>query len=236
MTAVAKLKSRVTDYLGYESRERSMLRSTLSVLTERLPNTAIFGGMLREFALNGARDFVSDIDLVTFATNADILLAINDLTPRRNKFGGYRFTAGKWRFDIWAFEETWAFRQGLVRGSDFTDLFRTTFFNVDAALFHLARREFSFSSAYEQGVVHRLLEINLEANPAPARMARRAIRLAVERELSVGPALASFILSHTDARELSGVYLTFVDTLHRHISDCPSSPFAFRPQQRMNML
>jgi hypothetical protein len=235
VSPVTKLKSRVTDYLGYESQERSVLRSTLGALTERLPDTAIFGGMLRDFALKGTRNFTSDIDLVTFASPAEISLAIKDLTPRRNKFGGYRFAAGRWRFDIWSFHDTWAFRQGIVRGSGFTDLFATTFFNVDAAIFHLSSNEFRFSPTYEQGIVRRLLEVNLEANPSPVRMARRAIRLAMERELSIGPALAEFILTYADRLDLAGVDLSFLHGLRRHVEVGAAAPYSFRPQQVIEM-
>lgn len=235
MSPVAKLKSRMKVYLEHESPERAVLSSTLQALKDELPSTAIFGGMLREFALNRVRDFTSDIDLVTFASGSEILAAIKNLSPRKNRFGGYRFTASRWRFDIWPFEETWAFRQGLVRGARFEDLFKTTFFNLDAALFHLSTREFAFSPQYEQGIVDRLLEINLEANPSPARMARRAIRLAVERDLSIGPGLATFILSHTESSEFEGVFVAFVNGLRCHVLEESPDPYRFRPQQSMEL-
>jgi hypothetical protein len=235
VTAVEKVKTKLTDYLDYESPDRISLRSTLGHLTAQLPSTAIFGGMLREFALGGARHFASDIDLVTVARSHDIHLAIKDFSPKRNKFGGFRFTVGKWRFDIWAFEDTWAIREGLVKGSDLTDLFKTTFFNVDAALFHLTRNELTFSSEYKDGVLRRLLEINLAANPAPARMARRAIRLAVARDLAIGPALATFILLHADFCRIDGFYSTIIDDLSRHVSGGFRSPYIYRPQHSIEM-
>jgi hypothetical protein len=106
---------------------------------------------------------------------------------------------------------------------------------VDAAIFHLSSNEFHFSPTYEQGIVHRLLEVNLEANPSPVRMARRAVRLAMERELSVGPVLAEFILSYADSLDLAGVDLSFLHGLRRHVQAGSASPYSFRPQQVIDM-
>jgi len=235
VTQVQKVKARLTGYLGHESPDRAVLRSTLDALTGRLPSTAIFGGMLREFALGSARNFTSDIDLVSETNSHDIEQALRDFSPTRNKFGGFRFTAGKWRFDIWAFEDTWAFRQGLVEGNDLTDLFKTTFFNLDAALFHLGRRELCVSAQYEAGVLEHLLEINLSANPAPKNMARRAIRLAVERELAIGPCLAKFILVNESISSAGGFYATVVNDLKRHSYFGFKSPYTYRPQRTMEI-
>ena len=157
MSPVAKLKSRMKDYLEYESPERAVLSSTLQALTEQLPDTAIFGGMLRDFALKGARGFSSDIDLVTFASSAEIVSAIERLSPRKNRLAGTA-SLRVGGVSISGRSMTWAFRNGLVEGTSFSDLFKTTFFNLDAALFHLATQEFSFSPVYEQGIVDRLLE------------------------------------------------------------------------------
>ena len=230
MSKVKKVTTQVQKYLRHESPERARLRATLEALTGKLPSTAIFGGMLREFALGAARNFTSDIDLVTEATSADIERAIKEFSPTRNKFGGFRFNAGKWRFDIWAFEDTWAFRQGLVKGNELTDLFRTTFFNLDAALYHLGRRRFLFSADYERGVLERVLELNLAANPAPGRMVGRAIRLAVDKELGIGPQLAEFIVIHQSRTAAEGLYGSVLGDLRRHLDSGAETPYRYRPQ------
>lgn len=235
MTKVQKVKAKLTSYLEHESPDRDVLRSTLETLTERLPSTAIFGGMLREFAVGSARNFTSDIDLVSEVNGREIERALREFSPKRNKFGGFRFASGKWRFDIWAFEDTWAFTQGLVKGRDLTDLFKTTFFNLDAALFHLGRRELLFSSQYERGVLEHLLEINLSANPAPTNMAKRAVRLAVERELAIGPCLAEFILLYESIGSVGGLYAAVVNDLKRHSDYGFPSPYTYRPQRSMEI-
>ena len=66
-------------------------------------------------------------------------------------------------------------------------------------------------------------------------MARRAIRLAVEEELSVGPALSSFILSQAAFSHFEGIYIAFVNGLRRHVEHAPVRPFLFRPQRSIDL-
>jgi hypothetical protein len=191
--------------------------------------------MLRDFALGAARNFSSDVDLVAEASSSDIERAVRDFSPTRNKFGGFRFASGKWRFDIWAFEDTWAFKQGLVNGRELTDLFRTTFFNLDAVLYHLGQRRLYFSPEYEAGILNRLLEVNLSVNPAPARMVRRSIQLVLARELSVGPRLAQFIVHNESVYSSDGIYASFIRDLRHHVQHGPESAYRYRPQSRMDI-
>ena len=93
-----------------------------------------------------------------------------------------------------------------------------------------------FSSAYENGISNRVLELNLEKNPAPRRMATRAIRMAIEKELAVGPHLSEFILVNSSARELTGVYESFFKSLWSHQQLSPDLPFVYQPQRTIEML
>jgi hypothetical protein len=224
------VKSLVREYIGREAPDRIVLRSTLDTIAGELPNTVIFGGMLREFALGSARTFVSDIDLVTASSTDDIKTALNRFSPTRNRFGGFRFCSGKWRFDLWSLMDTWAIREGFVRGSDLTDLLSTTFFNLDSIVLHITNKRQTFSPEFARGVSDRFLEINLAANPDPERMVQRAIRMAVEHTLAVGPQLCKFIMTHAScARETDSPFLRDMD---RHLSTS-TNPYTFRPQQNM---
>lgn len=226
-----RLKKQVSAYLEHPSPERSVLRSTLDQITSKLPETAIFGGLLREFSLGNVRNFSSDVDLVSHSTSKEIQAAIGEFHPRRNRFGGFRFVVGKWQFDIWAFEETWAFREGLVRGSELPDLFDTTFFNLDAALFHLGQKKVYCSKAYLAGLASRTLELNLSENPSPIGMVNRAMRLAMKKNLAIGPSLANYILKHSRTCRSLWVNDSFVKDLNRHILSENSQPYEFAPQQ-----
>lgn len=231
MKSLSKVRTSVTDYINHSSADRFALKSTLDNLASRLPETSIFGGMLRDFALGYARKFYSDIDLVSFSSRSDILRAINEYSPIENKFGGFRFVAAKRSFDIWAFDDTWAFRQGIVCGSELRDLFKTTFFNLDAAIFHLSRREFLCSEDCEAGIKNRFLELNMKENPSPYRMTRRAISMSIEKDLAIGPKLASFMLANVKRSELDRISNLFMDGLEGHVKSDSEKHYVFNPQQ-----
>ena len=50
MELAKTLETKVKNYLRLQSRERIALKTLLTGLSECLPETVIFGGMLREFA------------------------------------------------------------------------------------------------------------------------------------------------------------------------------------------
>jgi hypothetical protein len=230
MTELAHVRASVRDYLNRGSRERAQLRSTLESITTCIPETVIFGGMLREFGWGNARKFSSDIDLVANATRHEIYAAIREFSPVENKFGGYRFIAGKRLFDIWALEDTWAFKQRLVVGNGFNALFATTFFGVDAAIFHLKTEQYHFSESHVQGLKERILELNLRENPAPERMMQRAIRTAINGGIGIGPLLANYIIENYRRDRAHTTQYSFVSALEAHVYASSNEPFRFRPQ------
>lgn len=225
MIVPGKLSSRVRSYLAYDSPSRRALADVLDAIVASCPDTVVFGGMLREFALGSAREFYSDIDLVTTAGDDRLYQVIRRFAPRQNRFGGFRFVAEKYRFDIWSFANTWAFRNGYVDGRTWDDLLRTTFFNVDAALFHLGMKKLVWAEAFKAGVEDRRLEINLEPNASPSKMAKRAIEFALRYQLSIGPCLGAYISSNADKRELSWGEAAFLNDLESHLRIHPESSF-----------
>jgi hypothetical protein len=218
-------------YLEHQSRERDELRRTLEKIASRLEETVIFGGMIREFALGNTRSFRSDIDIVSQSTATTIFDAIKDYCPSKNKFGGYRFTVGTQLFDIWSFEDTWAFKTGIVEGSSLSDIFKTTFFNMDAAVFHLGKRKLLCSDFYIDALRSRVLDLNLQENPSPSGMARRAIRLAVGNELLVTPRLGEYILENIDIDVIDDISKTYVKHLKSFLSEGGDKNFSFSPQK-----
>lgn len=225
-----KVAKSVSRFLGHQSRERDDLRSTLDQIASRLEETVIFGGMIREFALGNTRAFKSDIDIVARADKTDILAAIKEYNPIENKFGGYRFTVSKQLYDIWSFEDTWAFKKGLVEGSLLQDIFKTTFFNLDAAAFHLRKKELFCSESYIDSLQRRILDLNLQENPSPSGMVRRAIKLAIGNELAVTPRLGEYIVNHIDASTLDDVSNSYVKNLKVFLSGQKDENFSFAPQ------
>lgn len=228
-----KVAKSVNRYLEHQSRERDELRRTLEEIASRLEETVIFGGMIREFALGNTRSFSSDIDIVSQSAEHAIFDAIKDYCPTKNKFGGYRFTVGTQLFDIWSFSDTWAFKAGLVEGSALSDIFKTTFFNLDAAAFHVGKKKLFCSDSYIDALRSRVLDLNLQENPSPSGMARRAIRLAMGNDLLVTPRLGEYILEYVDTTAIDNNSKTYVKHLRSFLSECSNRNFAFSPQKSL---
>ena len=226
-----KLARSVKKYVQYQSLDRQILSNTLSTISEKLPETAIFGGMLREFSLGHAKTFSSDIDLVSIASSNEIFQAIKHFEPTRNKFGGYRFYVEKQLYDIWSFDDTWAFREGLVKGRSFVDLFNTTFFNLDSAIYHLTSNECYTSDKYQEWIEHSFLELNLADNPSPINMTYRAINMAIRKKLSIGPKLASYLICN-QPNDLNNnlVIKMFLNGLEKHLNNNQQENYTFQPQ------
>src|SRR5690242_8549902 len=102
-------------YLNEDCSTRANTRDLINMVAQALPETVVFGGMIRDISLWPAREFNSDIDLVSMADRKSILSVIRRYNPKLNKFGGFRFAVGYQLFDIWSYQDTWAFREGLVK-------------------------------------------------------------------------------------------------------------------------
>ncbi len=223
----------IREYLNRGTASRAAIKATIHSILERLPGTMIFGGMVRDFALRKGRVFVSDIDLVSMASREDIGLAIAEFRPSQNKFGGFRFAVGKTLFDIWAFEDTWAFRQGFVEGKVAEDLLKTTFFNVDAAAYDLSSGKFFCADGWVSAIESRILDLNLPQNPSVRSMMKRAIKLACGKEFTVGNRLGSFLVENINLSDLDRVGCMFMLGLKRHVEGGLSTPYSFEPQKSL---
>ena len=171
MNIQPRLQKSLSAYLSRSTSGRPQLRQIINLVVEALPETVIFGGMIREFALGNARSFRSDIDLVSLSSREDIERAVKKFSPVHNKFGGLRFVINKQRFDVWSLRDTWAIRTGLVTGDDFSCLLGTTFFNIDSAFYYVSKRRLTCLNGYDRCISERILDINLAENPNPASMA-----------------------------------------------------------------
>lgn len=190
--------------------------------------------MIRDLALGSARDFNSDIDLVSMADRATIFSLVQCYDPKINKFGGFRFAVGRQLFDIWSFQDTWAVREGLVRAESFEDLCATTFFNVDAACQPLKSKKIISSANHLESLRSRTLDINLEANPAPDKIVIRAIRMMVNRNLKASPHLQSYILRNS-TKDLwtSGFIGSFLKLMEIHQECNAGLPFVYSQQTEL---
>lgn len=186
--------SNIISYIKRPVKHRAELWKTVSFLEEKLPEIVIFGGMIRDFELDNARGFCSDIDLVTLSSRKELYQAIKKYNPIRNKFGGFRFSSGKWMYDVWSLADTWAIKEGLCADDSFDGLLSTTFFNLDSAYLHLSKNKIIVSKAFDFGIKEKVLDINLRYNPAPQKMVKRAISLAYKYNLPLSLNLVKYIV------------------------------------------
>jgi hypothetical protein len=206
---------------------------------------AIFGGLIRDLALGYSREFSSDIDVVVKDMPPHVLARyLEPYKAQRNSFGGFRVQFGRWGFDLWTFDSTWAFAEGLIDGRELTDLLRTTFFNWDAVLFDIATGELTARPTYFEDLTNHWLAINLRQTPNELGATVRALRALAEGRVTLAPELAEFLHSRipkygldqitaVDAKRTGRRRLTsdFVGSvaiaLREHHASRPDKPFAF---------
>lgn len=199
-TSAANLRTRVLRYLradGLSDRRRLVL--DVLPTFEALGRVAIVGGMLRDIALAGPGGYASDIDLVVQPDDANVFReAAVALGGVANRFGGYGMSLGGWSVDVWALEDTWAHRAGLIDVRSFADLRRCTFFDWDAVTYEPRTGRLATNEGFFDGIRERVLGINLAVNPNSAGCAVRAIRRAARWGASLTDPLACFVLREID--------------------------------------
>lgn len=198
-------------------------------LTETLLDldAVIFGGLLRDLSANKSRFFKSDIDLVSMEKKSRIqkVLEKKKFPLVTNKYGGFRFSYYGQDFDIWSYEDTWAFKEGMIEASQgFDSLLKTTFFNLDASYFELNKKHFKASNCFIDGVEKRVLDINLKENPFPKKMAERAIDYIMYKNFSMSYNLQLFVIENIDNVKK---YKLFLALLEKHLEKNNQNPFDF---------
>jgi len=162
----------------------------------------VFGGTLRDILALSTSIPPRDLDLVVAgATPQELQKVFSPELVRINRFGGLHLHVRKLPVDIWTLDSTWAFRERLIPGSDFSDLPKTTFLDVEAVVAKFqaqpGRARQVFSQNFFRAIVERQVEINLEENPFPALCVVRSLVTARRLQFSLGPRLVRFILHHT---------------------------------------
>lgn len=127
----------------------------------------VFGGLVRDIALFGGRNFNSDVDLVVDCSQADLdcLFSACGSSARKNKFGGYRTVLDGWSVDVWAVGETWAFKAGLVEYLGVESLLATTVTTWESVLFCFRTKKIISSDDYLGSLNRGELDVVLVNNP-----------------------------------------------------------------------
>lgn len=188
-----QLRKRVHRFLHSHAHARGEVLETLARLNQ-FGRIIVFGGAIRDLALHGNREFPSDIDIVVEAADVESLSdCMAEMCAIRNRFGGYRFSTFKWKFDVWRLEDTWALREGHVLGRTAEALLGTTFFDWDAIAYDYTNRQLLIHEGYFDRLQIGVVDINLEPNPNPTGNARRALDIYRHGSAALAPRLASFV-------------------------------------------
>lgn len=206
--------------------------SAISKLLLEFQKIAVFGGAIRDLALGKNVNQAADIDIVVDTEDILSSKTLSEIDHTYTKFGGVRFKYHGRIYDIWPLKQTWAIKEGLVQGNSFEDLVHTTFFIVDASYYSLPDHELHCHSNYFQNLITRVLDINLEPNPNPAGMAKRAMKMALTHNFSFSPRLVNYVLKYYRANYSFEEDAKIARAMSRHLDENPYSNFNFSEKMR----
>ncbi|MFY0571827.1 hypothetical protein ACN28E_49470 [Archangium lansingense] len=172
------------------------LQSILKEL-QSLGEIGVFGGLLRDSALDQPRRFRSDVDLVIDVQDEKQFdRFFRARNARLNRFGGYRLSLSLGSVDVWPLHRTWAFRMGILRGASLRDLLGTTYFSWDSIVYSWSTQRLYCRDTYLKDIQERVVELELAENPNPLGALVRTLRLLASGRAGLGRKLAyhTFVL------------------------------------------
>lgn len=192
--SIGDLKCRLDEFFSDDSDEDVVyLQQILNHHFLPFKRVCVIGGLVRDFARVGRDGFDSDVDLVVDAPQSDVKTLAEKLSAEENVFGGFSAKIGRWKIDFWAMENTWAFRNNLIKVSSLEDVIDCTFFDWDSVAYDLKNRCVICSENYLEKIRSNILEINLLPNPSPLGNLLRAVRRLILWKARAGKDLTRFI-------------------------------------------
>ena len=169
-----ELETKINEFL--EGRSQG-LKNWLEELAEVTGEIWLFGGAVRDIALNGPDVSPRDLDIVLVDPLPDRLsniVARNCI--RRTSFGGWKLQVGPIKVDLWDLKDTWAFQEGLVDSSP-EKLPQTTFLTTQAVAASIEGLKVAkfVEEGFEDSVKKGAVDVNLMENPLPALSIVRAL-------------------------------------------------------------
>ncbi len=216
MTKIASspsiLRQRLKRFLYAPHNTGRLQVARISQQLSQLGPVFLFGGAIRDIALDGIRYFSSDLDFVIQCKpeSLDQTMQVLSLSypVSQNKFGGYRIQCDKWWLDIWSLENTWAFKQNHVNFESASSLLATTITNWDAILFELNSQKIICQPDYFKMLQQGILKLNLAVNPNPEGALLRVIRCLIAKPVNwLEPELFQYLkqqlscISYQDLRQ-----------------------------------
>lgn len=135
---------------------------------EDVGNLYLIGGVLREFLDHKKIIHLRDIDIVVEVNNYSLWENfLCHYMKCHNRFGGYKLECCGLIIDIWAIEETWAYRSGIIQCAPqeyFKFLPETVFLNIDSIVYDWDKNIW-LNEKYKEAMRTRVLDVVLADNP-----------------------------------------------------------------------
>lgn len=164
------------------------------------------GGAVRNFLLCN-NSVPRDLDIIMgYVSRERLATLFPDHIKRETSLGGLKLQVKDWSIDIWPIQDTWAFKEGMIKGSGFSDYPKTVFLNIDAIAIQLfskrrQKREI-YSKGFFEAIAEKTIELNFEENPTPTECIIRALRIANDFNFVIGPRLARYMISYINQIEI----------------------------------
>lgn len=135
---------------------------------EQAGNLYLIGGSLREYLDKGDILKLRDIDIIIDISSPEIWSKIiYNYETERNIFDGYKLNCSGLIVDVWAIEDTWAYKNEIVccnQSSYVKCITDTVFLNLDAIVYDV-KNEIWYDDKYKQAMEDRILDVVLDKNP-----------------------------------------------------------------------
>lgn len=169
--AIAKtknaLKQRIERFFDSSNSARAEANDVLSSLSG-VTDLYIFGGMIRDICLFGSKGFKSDIDIICNSDKRSLINALNFkniIEINENKFGGFRISKLELDIDIWCINDTWAFKNDIIKFEDINSILSTTLMTWDSILYDFSNKKIICNDDYLKDLLSGRLELVLEKTP-----------------------------------------------------------------------
>jgi len=201
------LRLRLGRFVTTDSRRRHpYLYRTLEDLRRTKYPAYLCGGAVRNLLLCNSKT-PRDLDIILgYVSKEKLADLFSEKIKGRTGLGGLKLQVKDWSIDMWALKDTWAFKEGEIGGNGFSDYPKITFLNVDAIAIQLfakgkKKREI-YSNGFFEAICTKTIELNHKENPSPAKCIVRALRIADKFKFSIGPRLASYMVSYVNKGEI----------------------------------
>ncbi|MET4729604.1 hypothetical protein ABIE09_003418 [Lysobacter enzymogenes] len=153
----------------------------------------LFGGAPRDVAFGLARR-IHDLDIfVSGPLQTDLLMHHVDAI-RRTKFGGYRFSVGRFDVDVWELDKSYAFRFGNSSHISVNRLLESVCFSSDGIAVSLKSGRSLYTKNFVDTLEYRRLDFIVPPESVEPVVGARIARLALKLDLALTPAVASYFV------------------------------------------